>query len=129
MKNITASILAIAILSTVPCYAAPNLLFEQGDRVRTMAKTLPVVPADWRFLVFDEVQWNRITTDNGFKTRTAVSNLKAHITYVREAYAIAATDFELRQSLAHEMGHYLCGCTNEDKANSYQAKVLRGEIQ
>lgn len=94
-----------------------------------MAKTLPVVPADWRFLVFDEVQWNRITTDNGFKTRTAVSNLKAHITYVREAYAIAATDFELRQSLAHEMGHYLCGCTNEDKANSYQAKVLRGEIQ
>ena len=123
MKNITAIILTVAFLTTVPCNAAPNSLFEEGDRVRSIAKTLPAgtVPADWHFFIFNEAQWiNR----PGAGTHTAYSYLDSKHTYIRETYILRSTDEQLRHTIAHEMGHRICNCTDEATAEGIAAKIL-----
>ena len=128
MKNITASILAIAILSTVTAQAAPNLLTEQTLRISIIRKTLPAIPADWHFIVVNDIEWKTIIEKNGLQRnqpQSAVSNLKTHFTFVRAAYAMQAPDWELRKTIAHEMGHFECQCQDENKANFYQDQILK----
>ena len=121
-------LLSVLFSFPVIANAAPNLLYHTGDRVRAVAKTLKGVPPDWRFLVVNDVQWKTIIEKNGLdrsQAQSAVSNLAMHFTFVREGYAVRAPDNELRQTIAHEMGHYMCGCSNEDKANSEESKILK----
>ena len=112
-------LLAIFIVLTAQvAVAAPNPQIEQGGRVRAIAKTLSV-PANWRFIVVDEIQWKSITQKSGttLESHSAVSNLKAGVTFIRVGYAAAATDYLLRRTIAHEMGHARCQCTNESTAD------------
>jgi hypothetical protein len=134
MKSFTkfTALLFLMLLAATATQAGPDLVFQMGDRVRAAAKTLKGVPSDWRFLVVNDEQWRHMIDKNGLdrgQAQSAVSNLEMHFTFIREGYAVRAPESELRQTIAHEMGHYLCQCTNEDKANSYQDKILRGEIQ
>jgi hypothetical protein len=100
----------------------------QGIRIRAIAKTLGTnVPEDWHFIVVSETQWAAMVKENGLhlgEAQSAISSLTGHFTFIREGYAVRATDYLLRQSLAHEMGHYQCGCTDENKANFYRDKIL-----
>lgn len=115
------------LLCSIAAQAAPTLLVEQGTRIRAIVKTLPGTPQDWRFIVLDEVQWKQIMSKSGTRlmSQTTISNLETHFTFIREGYAIAATDYKLRRSLAHEMGHRMCACQDEDKANFYQDQILK----
>src|ERR1700730_4186777 len=118
--------IALALLCSIATQAAPNLLVEQGDRVRAIGKTLPGVPSDWHFMIVNEQTWQDIVrTKRSWSNlgNSAASNLTAHLTFVREGYALRATDSDLRQILAHEMGHHLCGCQDENKANFYRDKI------
>ena len=129
MKNIliAATItLALFVLLTVTVHASTNLLTEQTLRISVIRKTLPAIPADWHFIVVSDDDWRHIIDKNGLNhgsPQSAVSNLKNHITFVRAAYAMQAPDWELRKTIAHEMGHYLCGCTDENKANFFQDQI------
>ena len=54
--------LVLALLGFLisPVQAKPrDPLWEQGARVRAIAQTIPH-PANWRFLVVDEVEWREI---------------------------------------------------------------------
>ena len=120
MRTLTAA-LALALLSAtgVSTHAAPAI-----QRVIEMRKSLNV-PLDWHFFLLNEAEWR----DTSSPTHSAYSNLTYKSTFIREWYAKSATDSQLRQTIAHEMGHRICNCTDESKANFYQSKILTGEIQ
>ena len=119
MKNITASILAIAILSTVTVQAAPSVS-PTLQRVIEIRKTLPV-PADWHFFMSNEAEWR----DAARPTHSAYSNLAYKSTFIREWYAMSATDEQLRHTIAHEMGHRICNCTDEATAEGIALQILK----
>ena len=120
LMKTTASILAIALLTAVSCYAAP---VSQSIRVHQLVAQLHVqLPPDWNFILLNEGQWRGVGDRD---TNTAFSHLSEHLTYVRESYAIHATDKELLRTLAHEIGHFQCQCQDENKANVYRNKILQ----
>ena len=77
------------------------------------------IPADWHFFVLSEAEWSKATP----ATHTAYSNLSYKTTFLRESYVKSATDTQLQQTIAHEMGHRICQCTDEDEANRIAALI------
>lgn len=98
---------------------APDPTSEQ--RVAKLSATLPY-PTGWRFSVVSEAAWAAVPVIG--KTDTAYSDLDRHVTYVRSSYAASASDDQLRRTLAHELGHWLCGCADESQANVWRNKLL-----
>lgn len=89
-------------------------------RIVAIRKTLPV-PADWHFFLLSEAEWNK----QGLGTHSAYSNLAYKTTFVRESYAASAQDVKLRHTIAHEMGHRICGCTDENTADRIADELTR----
>lgn len=123
----TLLILALALVYPFTATAAPlNPTFvEQGNRVRAIAATLPF-PADWRFVVVNDVQFQDIIQGNGLtlNAHSAISSLKAHVTFIRVTYLLQNSDATVRPILAHELGHVRCGCRDEAVANQWRDKIL-----
>jgi hypothetical protein len=61
-------------------------------------------------------------------SHTAYSLLNRHVTYIRDTYVESAQDDKLRSTIAHEMGHQVCGCTDEATANHFQAIILKNNL-
>jgi hypothetical protein len=91
------------------------------QRIVSIRKTLPV-PADWHFFTLSEAEWSKAAPG----THTAYSNLAYKTTFIRETYAESASDAALRQTIAHEMGHRICNCTDEPEANRVAAQITQG---
>jgi hypothetical protein len=92
------------------------------ERVVAIRKTLPV-PADWHFFMVSEADW-RMRQGVARGTQTAYSDLGTNVTYLRESYAASAPDEKLRHTIAHEMGHRICNCTDESTADRIADQIL-----
>jgi hypothetical protein len=113
----TATFVLLALLS-VPVAAAPKP--TAMDRVIAIRKTLPV-PANWHFFLVTEADWRKVQLG----THSAYSNLAYNTTFIRESYAISAQDDKLRHTIAHEMGHRICNCTDEGTADRIADQLIR----
>jgi len=94
------------------CEEKPSGNVDPLQRIAEMRKTLPV-PADWHFFLVTEADWRKIQLG----THSAYSNLAYKTTFIRESYVESVQDDKLRHTIAHEMGHARCQCTDESTAD------------
>jgi len=115
-------IVALGLVCSIAATAAP--LVTPEARVNSTVESLgAAVPQGWQFVVMNEAAWRMNPYTHN--SHTAYSLLDQHVTYIRETYVQSAQDDKLRSTIAHEMGHELCGCTDEATANHYQAVILK----
>ena len=96
------------------------------QRIADIRWSLPV-PRGWHFVVLDEVKWNQMVSANGLRgnrPQSAMSSLDGGFTYVREQYVDTAEYWRLRHTIAHEMGHRICNCTDEVTADKIADQIL-----
>jgi hypothetical protein len=105
------------------CVETPSTTVDPLQRVVAIRKTLPI-PADWHFFMLSEAEWKN-SKGQGLGTHTAYSNLAYKTTFIRESYAISAQDSQFRHTIAHEMGHRICNCTNESTADRIADQLTR----
>ena len=80
-------------------------------------------PADWHIYIAGEKQWADLMTKVDHPSQLAVTDRKQRITVIR---ALALTDPNVtgkyvtaHHVLAHELGHIVCNCNDEWKAEDY----------
>ena len=80
-------------------------------------------PADWHIYIAGEKQWADLMTKVDHTSQLAVTDRKQRITVIR---ALALTDPNVtgkyvtaHHVLAHELGHIVCNCNDEWKAEDY----------
>ena len=85
-------------------------------------------PSDWRIIVVNERVWAKYMSQVDHQSLLAVTDRKQRITILRAAGVadpnLTGHYIELRHVLAHELGHVLCDCNDEWKAESH-AKLSR----
>lgn len=122
-KYFSTVILFLAL--AVPAFAAVRPL-TSNNRVESAALSLgAAIPQGWQFVVLNESAWK--SNPHTHDSHTAYSLLDRQVTYIRETYAMTASDYQLRQTIAHEMGHFICDCKDEAKANFYRDRILKGQ--
>jgi hypothetical protein len=93
-------------------------------------------PKDWNiWLACSSLVWERLQRNgDAFETNTAFTNLQGHITVLngeiyREMMPLRGTSHRTpRLVLKHELGHIICGCDDEERADrvsEYPERRLR----
>lgn len=101
------------------------------DRVEFLANRLnfthePMIHY-WQIVVLNKPDWQdalqRFHLEG--QTETAFSVLQWDTSYVNGEYIRFSTDGEVKHTLAHEAGHFICECRSEDKANEIAKQLER----
>jgi hypothetical protein len=121
----------LCILSVMFCgIANAATIHATGVPVSACAPALAIInkldyPGDWKVMVVGEKLWK----DGHFASELAVTDRAKHVTLIR---AQAFTDLHFtgryitpRHVLAHELGHIVCDCNDEWKAEQYAATYDR----
>ncbi len=90
------------------------------EGVRKEGKVL--VP--WRWVVLNDNEWSRASLIYGTSSPLAFGNLNQRVTYVRGYKAAQMSSAELQLVLAHELGHLVCWCEDEDTATREGKRIL-----
>lgn len=85
-------------------------------------------PADWKIVVVcNEVVWDGLMRQAkvNYVSDYAFTFQPTKVTFIRARVFTDMTKYRPRWVLAHELGHIVCRCDNEDKADKYADKVTR----
>ena len=88
-------------------------------------------PKEWKILVAcNRLVWERLKQNaDALETNTAFTNLSRHVTVLngeiyREMLPLHGTDHRTPQLvLKHELGHIICACASEDRADRVAGRV------
>jgi len=123
------SFLRLLFILATPCVTSNAATIQAvGFPVASAAPVLVIVntldyPADWNIYIAGEKQWVNLMTKVDHTSQLAVTDRKQRITVLR---ALALTDPNVtgkyvtaHHVLAHELGHIVCNCNDEWKAENY----------
>src|SRR5258708_802736 len=111
-------LLVSALLLALPVMANEASRVQTANLVTLTEQTLNYkVPEDWKFIPVSDAEWTRLTEHFHSPSVTAFSINQAHLTKLRESYELKATTSRLRETLTHEFGHVVCGCSDERRTN------------
>jgi hypothetical protein len=74
--------------------------------------------------MLNEVEWVTMTRIYVTKAPLAFGNLQQRVTYVRASRAASISVLELRRLLAHELGHLVCACADQTRADEAADSIL-----
>jgi hypothetical protein len=129
MKSQGLFVILLLLASFLPSQAAT--ITAAGAPVSDAQAVLTIVnqldfPADWKIYVAGEKQWAGLMDKVDHTSALAVTDRQKHITVIR---ALALTDPNVtgkyvtaKHVLAHELGHIVCNCDDEWKAENYAHK-------
>jgi hypothetical protein len=118
----------LCILATLCETSNAATIQAVGLPVASAAPALAIVntldyPADWHIYIAGEKQWADLMTKVDHTSQLAVTDRKQRITVIR---ALALADPNVtgkyvtaHHVLAHELGHIVCNCNDEWKAENY----------
>lgn len=124
-----AALVALLLFVAYSLWSMPKVIIDvtgptayQRWRIHTLASELhfadeKMVP-HWRIEILSTDDWDVAITRYKVQTWTAFTVLETATTYVSEDDLIFAHDDRVRQTLAHEAGHLICGCSSEETANA-----------
>ena len=97
------------------------------SNVHKIAQSLiPPIP-NWNITVLPEQQWNEWMKMNPSAKATDItfSLMGANRTFIRQSFLKGKSDDQIRDQLAHEMGHLVSGSHDEDVANKTKANYFK----
>lgn len=99
-----------------------NRLTDLTNKLNFDGQTMP---RWWRVIVLRKPEWDGKMLEYGLvgKTDSAFTILGDDVTFLNEDYLSLASDEQLEHTLAHESGHLICNCSNEDTANKIAEKL------
>jgi hypothetical protein len=110
-----------------------ELCRSAGRQVERILQSFPPQSSTWDwYIVCGETRWKTVRMQYGNPNTNVVftlSDWKHSYTFIN-AEAVWSEAFDLRQErslrnvLAHEIGHVLCRCTDEDRADKAAAGLL-----
>jgi hypothetical protein len=97
------------------------------QRTADLLNTFPN-PANWQVVVVCTPQaWQHYRAMFGAEATQSAFTIRSHrITIVNAAMYDEKPESQSRFILAHEAGHLICNCDDEDKADKEAEKLLRG---
>lgn len=123
----------LLLLFSLPSIAAPKVYGEAGlraetEKIRTASLTLrqaDQIPG-WTIFVVTSPHFSDPLTKSQKKGvgGTAYTVLETKTTYINSDYLQGATPEQLRRTLLHELGHLVCNCRDEAKAESFRLSSL-----
>src|SRR5215471_175911 len=128
-ENPVKSFLRLLCILATPCVTCNAATIQAvGVPVAPATLALAIVntldyPADWHIYIAGEKQWADLMTKVDHTSQLSVTDRKQHVTVIR---ALALADPNATRKyvtahhvLAHELGHIVCNCNNEWKAENY----------
>lgn len=86
-------------------------------------------PVRWRWVILNETAW--MSTSRIYQARSplAFGSLLQRVTYLRGLRVAAMSSLELKRLLAHELGHLLCACTDQNRADDAAESILQKQYE
>jgi hypothetical protein len=129
MKSKGLFVILLLLTSFLPAQAAT--ITAAGAPVSDAQTVLTIVnqldfPADWKIYVAGEKQWAGLMDQVDHTSQLAVTDRQKHITVLRAAGVndpnLTGHYITTKHVLAHELGHIVCNCDDEWKAENYAHK-------
>lgn len=82
-------------------------------------------PVRWRWVILNESEW--LTTLRIYEARSplAFGSLRQRVTYLRGLRVAPMSSLELKRLLAHELGHLICACADQSRADNAADAILK----
>jgi hypothetical protein len=126
--------LIVLLASTFAAFSAtPSMLTIDGGtswqraRIERLESQLNFthepMPNTWNIHIIPGTQFNENVKRLNVDTSTAYTFIQIDQTYLNEDYLTTAPEFRIRHNLAHEAGHMICQCRDENRAEAIAAQL------
>jgi hypothetical protein len=108
----------------------PTDCAEQVNAVREalVSFNLPISQGFTYVVVCDANSWFKLKNSPRYRRVNTITGMTDFTNYVVYLNGFRRASGELRDTTAHEIGHMLCNCNDEDTADENKLKVLAGTM-
>lgn len=122
LRALTGGITALLLAASCVSASAQSKKNQEMKRVSSLFSTLDFSldkrPDDWRIVIItDPKDWTKLRANFKTEADIAFTYLAGRVTYLNAQQIDQLDNKTLQWSLGHEMGHVVCGCNDEKKAD------------